>query len=254
MIVKKLAFRLAASWIACSMVSCGVAAATERIELASRAGITQPILFTAASTPIASVILFPGGNGVLSGLGGNFLIRVASQFTAAGMNVALVDVPSDHLTGMGTPFRSGEGQARDVAAVVAFLRSKSPVPVWVIGTSRGSISAANAARRLGPSQIAGVELTSAVWAGGMKSVPLGQIAVPTLIVHNHYDGCSEAPFDGATAALRQLGQAPAKELVAVSSAVGQGAPCGGTSPHGFAGAEGDVVASMVTWIKTHPSR
>ena len=236
------------------MALCGIASAADRIELASRAGITQPILFTAAAAPTASVILFPGGNGVLSGLEGNFLVRVAGQFTAAGMNVALVDVPSDHPAGMGTPFRSGEAQAKDVAAIVAFLRSRSAVPVWVIGTSRGSISAANAARRLGPSQIAGAELTSSVWAGGMDSVPLGQIAVPTLLVHNHYDGCSEAPFGGATSAMPQLSQAPAKQLVAVSSAGGRGAPCGGTSPHGFSGAEGDVVPPMVTWIKAHPSR
>lgn len=247
---------LASSLLACSTPQREGAATSsaERVELPSRPGVTQPILFTAASAPAASVILFPGGNGVLSSLGGNFLVRVSGQFAASGLSVALVDVPSDHLSGMGTPFRSGEAQARDTAAVVAFLRSRSPAPVWVVGTSRGSISAANAAARLGPPQIAGLGLTSAVWTDGMDRVPLGKITVPTLVVHNRSDGCSESPFEGAAAAMPQLRQAPAKELLAVSGGGGRGAPCGATSPHGFYGIEGEVVPPMVAWIKAHPPR
>ena len=40
-------------------------------------------------------------------------------------------------------------QAIDTAAVVAYLRSRAPVPVWLIGTSNGTISAANAGCGLG---------------------------------------------------------------------------------------------------------
>ena len=162
-----------------------------RVELPSRPGVVQPVLFTAASAPVASVILFPGGDGVLGGLGNNFLVRVSGQMAAAGLNVVLADAPSDQGGGMETAFRSGAAQAQDAGAMVAFLRGKSAVPVWVVGTSRGSISAANAAVRLGPSQVAGLVLTSAVWADGMEAVPLGRVAVPTLVVHNRGDGCAE---------------------------------------------------------------
>ena len=246
---------LAISLAECSMPQQGVGETgpltAVRVELQSRPGVSQPILFTVTNAPVASVILFPGGNGVLSGLGNNFLVRVSGQIAASGLNVALVDAPSDHGSGMGTPFRSGEAQAKDVAAVVAFLLGKSPVPVWVVGTSRGSISAANAAVRLGPSQVAGLVLTSAVWAGGMEAVPLNQVSVPTLVVHNRLDGCAASPFDGATAAIPQLSQAPAKDLIAVSGGSGRGAPCGATSPHGYYGIEGAVVPPMVAWIKAH---
>ena len=249
---------LAASLGACSMPQPGAGedgpSAAVRVELPSRPGIMQPVLFTAAIAPVASVILFPGGDGVLSGLGNNFLVRVSGQVAASGLNVALADAPSDQGAGMGTPFRSGEAQAKDVAAIVAFLRSKSPVPVWVVGTSRGSVSAANAAERLGLSQIAGLVLTSAVWADGMEAIPLDRIAVPTLVVHNRSDGCAGSPFDGATSAVPRLSQAPAKDLIAVSGGSGLGAPCRATSPHGYYGIEGAVVPPMVAWIKAHSAR
>lgn len=141
----------------------GGAAAQERIELAGRPGITQPILFTAAASPVASVILFPGGSGVVAVTRQNFLLRVADRFTAQNINVAVADAPSDHATGMGVPFRISNGHATDITAIVSFLKSRSPVPVWLIGTSRGSISAANGAAHIGPPRVAGVVLTSSVW-------------------------------------------------------------------------------------------
>src|SRR5689334_5292734 len=82
----------------------------------------------------------------------------------------------------------------DITAVVAMLKSRSPAPVWLIGTSRGSPSAANAAAKIGPPRIAGVVLSSSVWEGGMTSVPLDQIRVPVLVLHNRNDGCRESPF------------------------------------------------------------
>ena len=71
------------------------------------------------------------------------------------------------------------------------------VPVWLVGTSRGTVSAASVGVRLGPSRVAGVVLTSTVWAGSIAQVPLEQLRVPTLLVHNHDDGCRESPFDYA---------------------------------------------------------
>jgi len=73
--------------------------AAVRVELPSRPGIVQPVLFTAANAPVASVILFPGGDGILSGLGNNFLVRVSGQVAASGLNVALADAPGLHSMG-----------------------------------------------------------------------------------------------------------------------------------------------------------
>ena len=240
----------AAAWLLVFVLAAGHAAAEDRIELHSRPGIIQPILYVPASTPVASAVLFPGGGGVIAGVRNNFLMRVRGEFAAQGISVAVIDVPSDHADA-GNGYRASADAAADVAAVVAFLKAKAAVPVWLIGTSRGSISAANAAARLGPSQIGGVVLTSSVWSGGMDLVPLTPIAVPTLIVHNRDDQCRHSPVGGAAPALAALTNAPAKELLLVSGGDSRGDPCGALSHHGYLGIENQVVTPVVAWIKSH---
>lgn len=229
---------------------CG-AVAEERIEIPTRPGITQPVLFTAAPSPVASVILFPGGSGVVAIVRQNFLLRVADRFVARNINVAVADAPSDHASGMGPPFRSSNQHATDIAAIIAFLKSRAPVPVWLVGTSRGSISAANGAAHIGPPRVAGVVLTSSVWEGGMLDVPLGDIAVPVLLVHNHDDGCRNSPFGDTASAMARMQHAPIKDLIAVSGGSLRSGPCDALSPHGYYGIEDQVVPPIIAWIKAH---
>ena len=218
------------------------------VELQTRPGVTERVEFAAAPSPTASVVLFVGGDGVVAHVQGNFLLRVRSRFVEQGISVAVFDAPSDQSAGMSTAYRTGASQAQDVSAVVRFLKSKAEVPVWLVGTSRGSVSAASAAAQL-PQQVSGVVLTSSVWSGTISA--LGQIAVPTLIVHNRDDGCSLSPFAGAEAAVVQLTRAPAKELLAVSGGSLRGNPCDALSPHGYYQVEDKVVPSVIAWIKTH---
>lgn len=241
-------------WLIILLVMClrpVLVSAQERIDLATRHGATQPIYFTAARNPVASAILFPGRFGVVRQERNNFLVRVAGAFAAAGISAAVADAPSDHSGGMDTGFRAGEAQATDTAAIVAFLQARAAVPVWLVGTSRGSISAANAAVRLGPPRIAGVVLTSSVWASGISAVPLAALRVPVLIVHNRDDTCRASPFDQAAPVLATLSAAPAKQFIAVAGGLLRGEPCGGKSPHGYWGIESQVVALVVAWIKAH---
>ncbi|MGH6969140.1 MAG: hypothetical protein ACREEN_08565, partial [Stellaceae bacterium] len=74
----------------------GRAAAEDRIELHSRPGVTQPILYLPAASPVASAVLFPGGGGNIAVERNNFLLRVRGAFAAQGISVAAMDVPSDH--------------------------------------------------------------------------------------------------------------------------------------------------------------
>jgi pimeloyl-ACP methyl ester carboxylesterase len=242
---------LAAALAVLVVLAGGPARAEERIELASRAGVVQPIYYLPAAAPVASVILLPGGHGVVAQVQKNFLLRVRGQFVEQGLSVAVLDAPSDHREGMGPPFRATPQHAQEIAAVVAFLKQKAPVPVWLVGTSNGSISAANAAARLGPGQMAGVVLTSSVWSGGMSAVPIGEIAVPILVVHNRDDGCPGAPYAGAEQAMPQFARAPVKELLAVSGGMSQSPPCDAMSHHGYLGIEDKVVPPIILWIKAH---
>jgi hypothetical protein len=223
----------------------------QQINLPSRAGVTQPIYMTPARIPVANAILFPGNAGVVSNVRSNFLIRVAGDFADAGITVAVADAPSDHATGMNDAFRASEAQAADTAAIVAYLRNRAAVPVWLIGTSNGTVSAANAAARLGPPRIAGVVLTSSVWAAGLRDMPYSTLRVPVLVVHNRNDGCRASPFDDAAPALASMTSAPAKQLIVVESTSLLGSPCEAKSPHGYWHIEDQVVSSVVAWIKTH---
>ncbi len=226
------------------------AAAEISVNLSARPGVTQPILYAAAASPIASVILFPGGSGVIAEIQGNFLLRVRGEFVDQGISVAVIDAPSDRAHDT-ERYRASPEAAADTAAVVAFLKQKVQAPVWLIGTSRGSVSAANGAARLGPSQVGGLILTSSVWDTGMRLVSLGSIAVPTMIVHNRDDGCNESPPSGAESALALLSNAPAKDLVLVSGGIPRGNPCGAMSAHGYYGIENQVVPVVIAWIKHH---
>jgi hypothetical protein len=225
------------------------AEAEERIDLPIRPGITQPIYITATSNPVATAILFPGGNGVYAGMRQNFLVRVVPDLARQNLSVIVVDAPSDQAGGMSWSFRAGTEHARDIGAVIDFAKNRSPVPVWLVGTSRGSISAANGAATAGK-RIGGVILTSSVWAQGMAAVPLDKIVVPVLIVHNRDDTCPESPFAGAEAAMGRLTGAPAKQFLAVSGGLSRSNPCQALSPHGYFEIEQLVVPPMIDWIKT----
>src|SRR5665213_3607556 len=119
-----------------------VAAVEERIDLPTRPDVVQPIYVTTVQHPAATVLLFPGGLGVVQKSPRNFLIRAVPDFAALGLSVAVVDTPSDQPNGMNDYFRMGTEHATDVAAVIAAMRQRAAVPVWLVGTSRGTISAA----------------------------------------------------------------------------------------------------------------
>ena len=229
-----------------------VAQADERIDLPTRPGITQRFYFTAAASPRRSAVLFVGARGEFGEAARtNFLARVASSFVAQGISVAIPDVPSDHADGMTDGFRASAEHATDVAAVITFLQQRAAVPVWLVGTSRGTIPAASVAARLGPPHVAGLVLTSTVWPALRAVTSLGQVQVPTLVVHNRNDGCQESPFSAAADGVAALTHAPAKDFVAISGGRSLGPACRALSPHGFYGIEDQVVPPITAWIQTH---
>lgn len=223
----------------------------QRIELSGQSGIELPIIYDAVAKPTASVILFVGGDGDLAHEAGSFLLRVRARFVAAGMSVAVPDTPSDHPGGFGPLFRTWTAHIEDVAAIVAFLKRQAPVPVWAVGTSNGTISAASAAAHLGPRAIDGVVLTSSVWLGGLALVPVEQIAVPVLIVHDRDDDCPASRFSLEEKNLPRLSSAPVKKLIPVTGGGDGGPRCGTGSPHNFYGIDDKVAPPIIDWIKAH---
>jgi pimeloyl-ACP methyl ester carboxylesterase len=223
--------------------------AQDRLDVPVRPGVTEPVYLTPAVKPVGTVVLFPGGSGVVGAVRNNFLLRVAPRFNEAGFNVAVVDTPSDVPGGMGWQFRAGAEHGRDVAAIVTAVKARFPAPLWLIGTSRGSVSAGNGAVVAGPGAVAGVVLTSSVWMRGMPQIAAERIKVPVMIVHNRDDGCSESPFDGVEPFRARLTAAPSLKFLPVSGGSSRSEPCQAMSPHGYLGIEDQAVGPIVAWMR-----
>jgi predicted alpha/beta-hydrolase family hydrolase len=241
-------------------------AATEEVRsVATRKGVTQAFLLVRSpKTPAASVILFAGGDGHLAlsppneigQLKTNFLVKMRERFANAGFLVAVIDTPSDR--GDYWNFRTSKEHAEDVKQVIAALREMAPVPVWLVGTSMGSVSAAGVAGRLaeGTAGPDGLVLTSSIVQTSrntgetVKTAKLGDIRIPTLIVRHKDDACKFSSPGEAPSLYKALAQANPKELLTFEGGnPPKPDPCETQAPHGYFGIERDVVDAIIQWIK-----
>jgi pimeloyl-ACP methyl ester carboxylesterase len=234
------------------------------VVVSKREDAEQVFLFMKVKQPVASVILFAGGGGTLNidngviGEDTNFLVRSRFRFAHEGFNVAVVDAPSDYRNLRGA--RDTLFHALDIKGVIAYLREASNVPVWLIGTSRGTISAANAASRLKEGGANGLVLTATVFGessggGTITDVDLGSITIPTLFVHHKQDRCRVTPYAGVAPHMKSLRHAPKVEQIAFERGLpAQDRDCGNQGPHGFLGIEDEVVRAIGNWIKANNPR
>lgn len=234
------------------------------MSLSARPGATQAFLLMDVEDAAATVILFAGGDGRLNlnplGFGGNlqanFLIRTRDFYTAHGIRVAIVDAPSDAASFPN--FRLSEEHAQDIQTVISYLRHRFSDPVWLVGTSAGTLSGANVASRLsgydGPD---GLVLTSSVLdapGGSVFETNLASITVPTLVVHHELDACPATLFANVPALMAALTRANHLQLV---SFTGGGPPVGGICEsfhwHGYIGIEAQVTNTIADFILAHRS-
>src|SRR5579872_3195085 len=211
----------------------------------------------------AILIMLPGadgvvdiGNDVANGrLSGNFVVRTLPLWLAQGFAVVILGAPNGaSLLGR----RHTAAYADAIGRAVDFARGRANAPVWLVGTSHGSIAAANGAAHL-PGRVAGVVLTSWVTRAGNSGETLfdsepAAIAVPTLVVANQGDACPVSPPADATAIAAAVARAPRKEVILVQSGDARSAPCEAMSPHGFLGIEPVVVQRIADWIRATPRR
>jgi hypothetical protein len=236
------------------------------VKIPTRPSVTESFAFNLPDQAKAVAILFPGGAGVIGVADksgeptikhpGNFLIRSRDKFNALGIATISLDAPSDQSDGMTGDFRMGEDHARDVAAVIAWARQKTKIPLWLVGTSMGSISAANAASRLA-GQFDGLILTSSVSAAtkhggagqGVLSVDLSKIATPALVMDHVNDACAASPPENADVIAKRFASS---SRVAVKMIEGgdtpKSGPCEAFSYHGYLGVEDKAVVAIVSFM------
>ncbi len=238
-------------------------AAQKVVDIPTRPGVTQRLVYLAPERPKAAVVLFAGGHGGLqidSAGGfrwgaGNFLVRSRKLFAEQGLAVAVVDAPSDRQQ---EPFLYGFRQTpqhvMDIKAVTAWLRQQTRLPIWLVGTSRGTQSAAFIATQARPADGGpdGLVLTSTVLKDprgrAVPEMPLQALTIPVLVVHHEQDGCSSCAYRDILRLMDKLGAAPRRELITFRGGMSVGDPCEAKSHHGYNGLEPEVVARIVQWI------
>lgn len=255
------------------------AACGEVVTIATRGKATMAYSYAAPASPTPRengtvLVLLPGGpgfadldaKGCARKLTGNSLIRSQALFNKAGFATAIVDAPTNYrgADGLGG-YRLAPQHAEDIGKVIADVRRRAKGPVWLVGTSRGAISAANAASRLKGEQAPdGLILTSAVTSGkegGQKSwvaqttlgAPLEAIRMPVLVIAHATDSCIRTP-PSLAGRITARTNGSREQTVVIKGGPGKRAAgtsvdaCQGSTPHGFVGQEAEVAAGMTRFI------
>ena len=180
------------------------------VQLETRPGIQNRFIIYRPEHPVATVILFPDGNGrfdithVFNDLYiermSDVPLEIIDQLLRHGTMVVLMDAPADHRSMLGvngwhgpTIFRLSRDHALDVDAVINYLKRQDTLPVYLAGIRMGGFSAATAAIHLDDA-IAGLILVGGIThcpeqktlrqlcPKGLMGMPLHEITVPTLIL------------------------------------------------------------------------
>jgi pimeloyl-ACP methyl ester carboxylesterase len=256
---------------ACAAI--GVCGAAPTARAAEAEAVTIDTTFIVKTPPVrldrpaprahASVILMTGGNGLLSldatgtiiDSTGNFLIRSANLFLRHGLNVMMADVTPAHPNGVTVADRLSATHAAELQGFINAAQNRWGKPVWVVGTSNGSISGVTAAGFLpAVAGLRGVVLTSPVTNLSPGTQPTfnlyaSRITVPTLVVWHQDDHCSFSPPAGSAALFAQI---PSADKASRTFEHGHSVatdPCGAFSEHGYAGIEEEVVKRIAEFVR-----
>jgi len=254
-----------ATSVFCSAPPAARAADAEAVTIDTTFSVkTPPVrLDKPAHTARASVVLMTGGNGLLDldatgtiiDSTGNFLIRSANLFLRHGLNVMMADATPAHPTGLTFATRLSATHAAELQGFITAAVSRWGKPVWVVGTSNGSISTVTAAGfQPALAGLRGVVLTSPVTnltAGTQPTFNLfaSRITVPTLVVWHQDDHCSFSPPAGSAALFTLI---PSADKASRTFEHGHSVatdPCGAFSEHGYAGIEDKVVKDIAQFIR-----
>jgi pimeloyl-ACP methyl ester carboxylesterase len=254
----------------CFLGFLATATAQDIVTLSTRPGVTQSFFIDSLpKSPRAIAILFPGSAGLIRlrqekgeiKFGqNNFLVRSRGEFVKQGMVAVVVDAPSDHQSsGMSDDFRLGADHFADISVVISDISKRLPgLPIFLVGTSRGTISAAALGTRFG-SGLSGVVLTSTMFrpAGARSNEPgpglsrfdFATIKVPVLFVHHASDQCGSTPYADAA---RLADKYPL--ISVVGGRAPESGPCDPFSAHGYFGKESETVEELVNWMLKKPFR
>jgi hypothetical protein len=224
-------------------------------------GSHQTVLLASPPHARGTIVMLPGGSGDV-GLerdgnikhGDNFVVRTRDLWNRRGYAVLIPDT-IDHANLRGR--RSSPAYAHVVDELVGFAHGHVAGPVFLLGTSQGSIAAMNGAAHAANGAIAGVVLTESVSVmGGSKETVFSadpqQVRAPALVVANRDDRCNVAPPQAAPHIAASMTASHDVRVLEVSGGVSRSKKeCGSLTPHGYFGIEDQVVAGISRWMEAH---
>jgi pimeloyl-ACP methyl ester carboxylesterase len=184
------------------------------VQIESRPGVQTRMIVYRPSQPLATVILFPDGNGRFDitpifstpqiGRTTDVPWALMGHLLERQMAIVLMDAPPDHHSILGVNgwhgpaiFRLSRDHARDIRAAVDYLTREDPRPIWLAGIRMGAFSAVTAAIDL-QEKVTGLVIADgitrcpaqktllALCPQGLMGLPLQKITIPTLILsHGH---------------------------------------------------------------------
>ena len=233
------------------------AAEDKLVKVDTRPGISVSFWYMQRPGATVTVVLLPGGAGNIGMKDGvptssNFLVRSRDLFAANGFDVAVVGKPTDK-DELDYQFRVSAQHVEDLRKIVAYLKQDTGHPVWLVGTSRGTISDA-AAIAFGNNELAGIVLTSSVTnykkTGAVPTQRLGEIRIPVLVMHHEKDACVICRPYEVSSIMEGLKNAPVKKQLMVNGGADpRGDPCEAFHWHGYIGMEKEAVTLISDWIK-----
>jgi len=198
------------------------------------------VLLMKPKVPTASLILMPGGDGLinvtsdgrLGRMKGNSLVRTADDFVKRNFVVLIIDADTD------------------LSAAVDYMRTIKR-PVIVAGTSRGTLRAAQGIAK-------GARPDKLVLTAGMLTPESGHRSFnvqsvlgtpdklpPTLIVHHRRDGCRVTLPGGVEPFLKWAGNKA--RVTWLDGGISEGDPCEAFGYHGFNEIEARMVAAVASF-------
>lgn len=236
-------------------------ARAELLQIPTGRGDTVPVYWEKVENAPATVLLFNGGKGFVpfnkDGMprGKNFLLKSYSLFAEKGLNVVVVGT-REAVPELSDEYRVYEHPA-DIRAIAKAIQEKSNAPIWLVGTSRSTLSVVAAANRDQEHLYAGIVSTSSfVEPKNPLSVvrqDVDNIKIPVLVYHHADDGCRACKPSDAEWAYKRFTHAPIRKFVTVSGGdeITSGDPCS-SGHHTYIGMEERAVSDIVEWIK-HPT-
>lgn len=239
------------------------AATNERIvSLPIGNGLSQRMLYLAPAHPRATLVMLPGGTGEI-GLrrngdlrhDDNFVVRTRAAWVRRGYAVLIPDtIGQANLRGV----RSSSAYSRIVDKLVAYAHARAAAPVFLLGTSQGTIAAMNGAAHASPGMVAGLVLTEAVSVPGKFSTETvfdadpQDVRVPALVVANRNDACNVAPPSMARRIAAAMSRSPEARVLMVDGGIQRSdKACGSLSVHGYYGIEEKVIVAIGAWFQAH---